>query len=72
MARGARTGDVGSAIISFAVGIYILTNILPGAIMSAVEANTTGWPAALVGLWGLISILSVIGGVWLLWKAVRG
>jgi len=71
MARGAKTGDIGGAIISFAVGIYIMVSVLPGAVMAAVEANTTGWPAALVGLWGLISILSVIGGVWLLWKAVR-
>jgi len=72
MARGAKTGDVGSAIISFAIGIYIMTGVLPGAIMSAIEANVTGWPAALVGLWGLVSVLSVIGGVWLLWKSIRG
>jgi hypothetical protein len=46
-------------MIGWAIGLYILAAILPGAISSFMGANTTGWTDTVKTIWNLIPLVLV-------------
>jgi len=46
-------------MIGWAIGLYILAAILPGAISSFMGANTTGWTDTVKTIWDLIPLVLV-------------
>lgn len=49
-----------AAIFGLAIAVYFLSALVPGAISNFFDANTTGWDAGTVALWGIIP-LAIIG-----------
>jgi len=47
-------------IIGIALGLYVLAAVLPSALNAFFDADTTGWDAGTVALWGLIPLLVII------------
>ena len=48
-------------IIDKAIGIFIVAAIVPAAMTSLNSANTSGWNATQVALWGLVGVLVIVG-----------
>lgn len=46
-------------MIGWAIGLYILAAILPGAIGAFMNANTTGWTETVITIWNLIPLVLV-------------
>jgi hypothetical protein len=47
-------------VIGLIVSLYVLANLLPGAITAIIGANTTGWGPGNIALWGLLPLLVII------------
>ena len=47
-------------IIGLALGLYVLAAVIPAALTQFFGADTTGWDAGTVALWGLIPLIAVI------------
>ena len=47
-------------IVGLIVSLYVLANLLPSAITAIIGANTSGWGAANIALWGLLPLLVII------------
>lgn len=50
------------AIFAFALGIYFVAALVPAALDTLFDVNTTGWGASNIALWGLIP-LAIIAAV---------
>lgn len=50
-----------TGIIMLAVGLLVAAAIVPTAITDIENANTTGWDASTVTIWGLIGTFAAIG-----------
>ena len=48
-----------AALVTFAIGLYVAAALLPGAISSVIDANTTGWAAGEVSLWNIVPLIVV-------------
>lgn len=46
-------------MVGWAIGLYIMAAILPGAIASFMNANTTGWTDTVKTIWELIPLVLV-------------
>lgn len=46
-------------MIGWAIGLYIMAAILPGAVSSFMTANTTGWSSTVVTIWNLVPLVLV-------------
>ena len=46
-------------MIGWAIGLYILASILPGAITAFIGANTTGWSETVKNIWNIIPLVLV-------------
>lgn len=44
-------------IVTLVIGIYLLATLLPSAIASLNEANTTGWTSSQIAIWSVVSIV---------------
>ena len=51
-------------IIMLVLGVYVTAALIPGAITTLTDANTTGWDSSTVALWGIIPLIVIIGIVW--------
>lgn len=65
--RKAETGAViwliGIAVILIAVGLFLVSAIMPSAISTFEAANTTGWGDSVVTIWGIIPLFAVLATV---------
>lgn len=55
------SGAVIGGLIVFSIAIFVAAAILPGAIDSVFDANTTGWDAGTVALWTIVPLVVVAG-----------
>jgi len=44
-------------IIITVIGVYVLASLLPSAVASMNAANTSGWTATQIAIWGVTSIV---------------
>lgn len=47
-------------IVGIALGIYVLAAVVPGALTNFFGADTSGWDAGSIALWGLIPLLVIV------------
>lgn len=48
------------AIVGIALGFYLLSALLPGAFANFFGADTSGWDAGTIAIWGLLPLLAII------------
>lgn len=56
-----------SGLIGMVILLFVAAALLPDAITEIEDANTTGWDASAIALWGIVSIVVVaafIVGIW--------
>jgi len=46
-------------VIEFAITVIIVAAIIPAALVAIFGANTTGWDAATIAIWGIIGVIIV-------------
>jgi len=49
----------GNEIVTIVIAIFILAAMLPAAITALFGANTTGWSATTILMWGLLPVIIV-------------
>lgn len=53
--------DLMDKIIGLVVGLFVAGALLPSAISSLFDANTTGWSAEATTMWSTSGLLAVVG-----------
>lgn len=61
-----------ASLIGLVIFLFVLAAIGPDAISEVENANTTGWDASAIALWGILGTVIVAGFVVAVWKGTSG